>query len=314
MRYEVSRTRGALITIFFATLLSLTLLLAAPLEAQETTDKAETTAQTSDVTATVTEDGETTAQAGDTTVTTAKANGDAEQSVQQGAQQTRATEDDSSQAATRATTTLDRRPARVTESAADPDEIVDRIVVPVANCEVDPDATLVVEDDDGTSVSLTNGQNVTVTANDNGLTIVGAGVNGNLIDLDQKGGDQQFGTVRETVQGEVVSSTGITCSRTDDDDGNNGKAQNANSLEDLGCDELLRRFRSADDRQYNNGALFTNVNVRNQIIVCLEEEVVGNTAADEQLPDTGGPSLLGLAALGVVSAVFGASVIRGARR
>ena len=48
--------------------------------------------------------------------------------------------------------------------------------------------------------------------------------------------------------------------------------------------------------------------------MCLEEEVVEGTVADEDLPDTGGLSLLALAVVGVVSAAAGLSVIRGRRR
>ena len=48
--------------------------------------------------------------------------------------------------------------------------------------------------------------------------------------------------------------------------------------------------------------------------MCLEGEIIKGTAADEDLPDTGGLPLLALAVLGVVSAAAGLSVIRGGRR
>jgi hypothetical protein len=48
--------------------------------------------------------------------------------------------------------------------------------------------------------------------------------------------------------------------------------------------------------------------------VCLEKEIVQGTAADEDLPDTGGLPLLAVAVLGFVSAAAGLSVIRGGRR
>ena len=123
-----------------------------------------------------------------------------------------------------------------------------------------------------------------------------------------------------TTSGEVVRSEGIVCDdgggqrADDDDDGNDAK--DADDLQDLSCEELLVLFRgeSSSGGQYADAAFFADSEVRAQVEVCLEEEIVEGTAADEDLPDTGGPSLLALAVLGLVSAAAGLSVIRGGRR
>ena len=219
-------TRAMLAVVFSAVLLALTLLCAAGADAQETTAE-QTVAQAKDGTTMVTKAQETTEQAGEATIGAATGNENTvaqnrntfadkpKQSVQQGAQQTQAdpAEDDDMQATARAATTLNGQPARITESTSDQDEIVDRIVVSVAGCEVASDASVVVEDNDGTRVTLINGQNVTITPDDDALTIVGNDAGGNLTDLDQNGGDQQFGTEGEVVTGEIVSSSGISCNR-----------------------------------------------------------------------------------------------------
>ena len=101
------------------------------------------------------------------------------------------------------------------------------------------------------------------------------------------------------------------------DEGENGgdDAMAADELQKLGCDELLVLFRAEGSaQQYGDASGFADADVRAQIEVCLEEEIVEGTAADEDLPDTGGLSLIGLAVLGVVSAAAGLSVIRGGRR
>ena len=109
------------------------------------------------------------------------------------------------------------------------------------------------------------------------------------------------------------------------DDGGDGGAANAeddedengqDDLEDLSCEELLVLFRgeSSSGEQYADAAFFADSEVRAQVEVCLEKEIVEGTAADEDLPDTGGPSLLALAVLGFVSVAAGLSVIRGGRR
>lgn len=145
-------------------------------------------------------------------------------SRQRGTQQVQAASEqvNGAQSATGATVALEGEPANITESTDDPDEIVDRIVVPTAGCEVDADATVVVGDDDGTRVRLTNNQNVTIAATEDQVEIVGTDTGGNLTDLNQIGGDSQFGTLSDTVRGEVVRVSGIVCSR-DSSNGGGGE-------------------------------------------------------------------------------------------
>ena len=123
----------------------------------------------------------------------------------------------------------------------------------------------------------------------------------------------------------VASSEGVTCAGTGGgqpvgdeqeaepaDDG----ATNTDDLQDLSCEELLVLFRgeSSSRQQYEDAAVFADSEVRARVEVCLEEEIVEGTAADEDLPDTGGLSLPALAGPGGVSAAAGLSVIRGGRR
>ena len=135
---------------------------------------------------------------------------------------------------------------------------------------------------------------------------------------------ERFDAATEEIAGEVVRSDGIVC----DDSGGGQRAADANAaaddentartenLEDLSCEELLVLFRgeSSSGQQYEDSAVFADSEVRAQVEVCLEEEIVEGTAADENLPDTGGLPLLALAVLGVVSAAAGLSMIRGGRR
>jgi hypothetical protein len=80
----------------------------------------------------------------------------------------------------------------------DGDGTVDTIgPIAVADCTVDPDATIVVEDGDGTRVTLTNGQNVEITGMPEGIAIE--------VTVDSINREFDEGT------GKVVSSTGIEC-------------------------------------------------------------------------------------------------------
>ena len=234
MRHTVLKAaNGGSLAAVFGIAIVLALLLASPAAAQET-EAEQTTAQAAE---TVTKEQSTeqgsnaTVTQNESTVTTQGATSkDPQQEVQGSGQQAQADagEDDDTQGATRAATTPTNQPARITESANDTDETVDRIVVPIADCEVEDNAVLVVEDDDGTRVRLTNGDNVSITPNDSALTIVGTGTGGNLGSVDASGGaPPQFGTVNEIVRGTVVSSTGIACGREDDgEQGNNGENGN----------------------------------------------------------------------------------------
>jgi hypothetical protein len=112
---------------------------------------------------------------------------------------------------------------------------------------------------------------------------------------------------------------GISCESSGgqrSDENNENDAKNAEGPEDLGCEKLLVLFRgeSGSEAQYAEAAVFADSEMRAEVEVCLEREIVKGTAADEGLPDTGGPSLLALAVLGLVSAAAGLSVIRGGRR
>lgn len=77
------------------------------------------------------------------------------------------------------------------------------------------------------------------------------------------------------------------------------------------CDSFLRVVRD------ENGALrgqYRDGRGDDELIVqrferCLEGDVLRNTIPNRLLPDTGGASLLGLAALGLASMVAGASVL-----
>jgi hypothetical protein len=202
-------------------------------------------------------------------------------------------------------------PARITESATDADEIVDRIVVAVGDCEVESDASVVVEDDDRTQVELTNGENVTITADADAVTIVGTGAGGNLRGIDASGGDRQFGTEGETVEGKIVSSTGITCDRDADDDegGEGGPSQrqygdDGDNGEDLNCDD----FDSQADAQ---AELDSDPDDPNNLDADDDEEAcedfpygqVIDDGDDEDLPETGGPPLTLLAGLCLLAAL-----------
>jgi hypothetical protein len=77
---------------------------------------------------------------------------------------------------------------------------------------------------------------------------------------------------------------------------------------------VLFRGESSSGQQYEDSAVFADSEVRARVEVCLEREIVAGTGIDEDLPDTGGPSLLALVVLGFVSAAAGLSVIRGGRR
>ena len=311
------RAHATVAVAFLAVFLALTFLVASNAQAQETTIE-QTTLQADEATTPSTETERTTAQPNETkagnsareehTVAAAQQTPSAEpkQAVQQGGQQAGA--GNSSQTVGRATP--QGVSAQITESAEDEDNIVDGITLAAEGCEVASNASVVVEDNDGTRVRLTNNQNVTIEPDDQVVRIEGNGTGGNLGGpsggITSEGG--QFGTVGQTVTGEVVSSTGITaCDRANGGE-NNGNTADNNDDDDLNCDQLLRRFRGASGNQY------LDVDVTNQILVCLAQEVDQDTEADEDLPDTGGPSLIGFAVLGVVSALVGVSLVRGGRR
>ena len=87
--------------------------------------------------------------------------------------------------------------------------------------------------------------------------------------------------------------------------------EDANREGSFRCDSFLRVVRD------ENGALrwqYRDGDREDELIVqrfeqCLEGDVLRNTIPNRLLPDTGGASLLGLAALGLASMVAGASVL-----
>jgi hypothetical protein len=167
----------------------------------------------------------------------------------------------------------------IVEDPADQDEDVNSVgPIAASGCTVAADATVTVEDEDGTQVALTNGVNVVISANADQVTIVGSDPNGNL-DVRPSGGDGQFGSADQTVEGTVVESTGFTC---EDDTGTNTQRG-----DDAGGEE-------ADDQQYGDE----------------RSEVILKTVPDKPLPKTGGfPLLVGAGLMVLAATVLGSRVI-----
>lgn len=162
----------------------------------------------------------------------------------------------------------------------DTDDIVNRVIVNRTNCVVDDDASVVVEDSDGTRVTLTNGSNVDIQASDNRVTIDGTGSNGNIDGISPEGGDGTF----EAGNGKAVESSGIACDARDDgdDDDDNG---------------------ASDDQYRNDDAGDDN------------DDVIDDSVPDKPLPNTGGMPLSGLLIVGFALVCGGAVVSRsGIRR
>jgi hypothetical protein len=216
------------------------------------------------------------------------------------------------QTSNRASDSLQGANARIIEETDDGDGKVDRIEITAADCQVDPDATITIEDVDPTSETFTNGTSGTGIA----ATIKAEQDRIVVDDISEEVSDD-FGREGATDQGTVAESTGIVCGsgRDADDDGNGNDGdgvQSAGDLLNISCEDLLGLFRSGTG-QYGDAALFADPEVRERVEKCLEEEVVADTAADDDLPDTGGVSLLWLAVLGAVAAVAALAVIRPGR-
>lgn len=301
----VFRARRMLIAMSLAALLVLALTLAAPVAAQD-----ETTAQTVDETQAVKKDKDASSD-------------EPEQSVQEGGPQTESDPDEQAgtQTTTRATDPLQE--AEVTIES--PGGTVERIEIAAAGCDIGKGATVTVDDGNSNPVTFVDG----VVRGDDDVTANIEATQDQVVidgfDAEDLGG---FGA-EGNEEGEVTDSTGITCGRdageaaaddaaADDatEDGTTeDDAKAADELQELRCDELLVLFRAEGSaQQYGDASGFADSDVRAQIEVCLEEEIVEGTAADGDLPDTGGLSLIGLVVLGVVSAAAGLSVIRGGRR
>ena len=88
-------------------------------------------------------------------------------------------------------------------------------------------------------------------------------------------------------------------------------ADGANREGSFRCDSFLRVVRDEDGAlraQYRDGRGDDELVVQ-RFEQCLEGDVLRNTIPNRLLPDTGGASLLGLAAIGLASLVAGASVL-----
>ncbi len=232
-----------------------------------------------------------------------------EQSVQESAQRADPNQaGEEQQAATRATGSLQGTDAFIVESA---DMTVGRIEISRADCDIGKGATVTVRDGSGNKAMFING----VARGDEITATIKAFQNQVIVNgIANEGLDANFGSPENDRNATVTSTTGITCDR--DDDGDGDDATTAEELRALSCEELLVLFRagSSSSVQYGDAVALADADVRARIEVCLEQEVIEGTAADEDLPDTGGVSLLGLAVLGVVSAAASLSVIRGGRR
>jgi hypothetical protein len=149
--------------------------------------------------------------------------------------------------------------------------------IAVADCTVADDATIVVEDEDGTQVELVNGVNATITGTPQSITIEGTGAGGTFDGLSPSGGTGEFGTEGATDDGKVVSSTGITCGGTTSPNRDRGAAE-------------------ADDAQYGVGD--------------KEITVILDTIPDKKiLVDTGGPPV-GMLLLAAAFVGFGVLLLR----
>jgi hypothetical protein len=299
------RACHTLVAMTVAALLVLALALSAPVAAQE-----ETTSRTTNGTQTVTKDN----------VTSDKQ----EELVQGGEQQTKdSAEEADAQADKRAADTLQGADALIIKDPSD--GAVDRIEIDAADCVVEEKSAIVtVNDEEGNPETFTNAPDDGVRDADDVEATIVPEADQVIIDVaDDANPNPAFSPDDADEEGRVASSTGVACGR--NDDGNNtasgdenqaGNTKNNEDLEDLSCEELLVLFRggSSSGQQYEDAAVFADSGVRAQVEVCLEREIVEGTAADEDLPDTGGLSLLAVAVLGVVSAAAGLSVIRGGRR
>jgi hypothetical protein len=284
----------------------LVLALAASVDAQE-----ETTAQTTN---------------GTRTVTKYKGTSDKQEELVQGGEQQAedSAEETGRQDDQRAADTLQGADALIIKDDTGADPTLDRIEIDAADCEVDKGAVVTVEDENSESASFTNApDDGTRDTNEVEATIVAEPDQVVIEVTDGANLDPEFSPDAADERGRVASSTGLTCGRDDDggnaaggDENQGDNTKNNDDLEDLSCEELLVLFRgeSSSGGQYADAAFFADSEVWAQVEVCLEKEIAEGTAADENLPDTGGPSLLALAVPGAVSAAAGLSVIRGGRR
>lgn len=166
-----------------------------------------------------------------------------------------------------------------TGNTNDPPDVV---VVAADDCRVSPGASITLEDGDGTQATFTDGdRGVTITAPDGRPRIEGP--TGDFI-----GNHARFPTSDTAFDTDgdysVASSTGITCGR-------GGAAQDDTT--------------PADD-QYSSGKTPPPAAVDNP------KGVVPETTIEKKVPDTGGPPLIALGALVLlsVSVVVGSRILR----
>lgn len=297
MKVAVFRARHLLVAISLAILLALASTLAAPVLAQE-----ETPTQPGDETWDVSRDQNV-------------SSGQYAQSEQGSGQQ--AGEDGAATAA-RVSESLQGADALIIENGSD--DTAGRIRIDAADCEVEEKGAIVtVDGDESGSATFTNSPDTALDTDDVEATIEPSGDQVIIEVIDDTNLAPEFGNDEN---GTVASSSGITCGRDAAANAGGGNenggddAKTADELKDLSCDELLVLFRaegSSAQGQYGDASGFADADVRAQVEVCLENEIVKGTAADGDLPDTGGLSLIGLAVLGVASAAAGLSVVRGRR-
>lgn len=219
-------------------------------------------------------------------------------------------------------------------STDDNDRFVEIIRIPGPTCRAEEGASFDLRDENGTLATFTDRdgsnnrfENVQIKETRAGLRVTSDGPDNDIKPVNERGGDGDLATGGLR----VAASTGITCRNNgnvgsasgngEDEAPENGAAvaaadeggEAAENLLALDCDDLLERLRDREEGQYADRGFATSA-VEARIDECREQEVIDETDTDENLPDTGGLPLLGIAVLGLASVVAGASVIRGAGR
>lgn len=264
-------TRVVFAAALFVALFALALLLTPPSEAQEMTAEQtvsqtrETTVQTEE-TKTATETENTTAEKRETTNEGEETESNVQNTPSDDSRQRAQVVSDDSQPAGRAGDPLADETSQIIDSE-DPDLVVNRVVIPKEDCTVQEGASVVVEDEDGTRVRLTDGENVEITSSEDQIVAQGS-QDGNLngATLISNGSDAQFGVTNGTEEGTVVRSTGITCNNEVANGANNGDENGGNTGgsvgDDNGCDgaRVVENVSGTGNQQSSpfdtNGTLF----------------------------------------------------------
>jgi hypothetical protein len=114
---------------------------------------------------------------------------------------------------------------------------------------------------------------------------------------------------QDTTTPETTTSTAQAQETTTAD---NNRADDARGADAFRCEFFLRAVRDdrgALKRQYQNDELIVQ-----RFEQCVSGDVLRNTIPNRKLPFTGGMPLFGLAALGLVSLIVGAAVLRAVLR